>query len=910
VSDQNVRTDRSAGHAQDRALSPDLLDRIFNAAGVGLCLLDADGLVVRGNDEWLRSAGFTSEEATGRNIWDLLPSSPPEFRRLHDEVRAGKSIDMPAHCLLRHGREVWYEGRLSPVRLRDGIGILITATDVTERRTTEQALRESETRNRLLFQNMLDGFAYCRMLFDERGRPEDFIYLDVNDAFTKLTGLHDVVGKRVSEVIPGIRESEPELLETYGRVARTGRPERFEIHFRPLAMWLSISVYSPHTDHFVAVFENTTERKQIEKSLREQLTVKEQLAKIAETVPGVICSFRLLPDRSACMPFAAPAIEDLYGISRDVLAKDMAPCFANIHPDDIQRVSDTIAGAARTMSRWHDVYRYLHPTKGLRWIEGWSSPIAEPDGSILWHGYVTDVTESKRAEEARLESERRATARATELQTVLDTVPAAVWIARDSQGSHIEANRFGAELLRRPRGTNVSVSAPPDERPINFRPMRDGIEIPPDELPVQAAARQGREIQDFELDVVFDDGTVRHLLGNAAPICGDDGKPQGSVGAFIDITERKRAEDELRESDRHKSEFLGVLSHELRNPLGPIRNSIYLLDRVPPSGEQAAKAKEVIRRQTEHLTRLVDDLLDLTRISRGKVDLQRARIDLRDVLRRSCEDHRFLFQGQGVELHVETADPVWVEADETRISQVVGNLLQNAAKFTREGGTVTASIGVADGQAVFRVRDDGIGIAPDLLPRVFEPFVQAEGDLARTKGGLGLGLALVKGLVELHGGSVHACSAGVGRGSEFLVKLPLAHTPKQPTTVLIASTPTRAMEILVIDDNVDAAETIAAVLAVEGHRVRVATDGRSGIAKAREFKPEVILCDIGLPDIDGYEIARTLRADDALRSTRLIALSGYAQPEDRRLAKEAGFDAHISKPSALDALLAAIVAKN
>jgi CheY-like chemotaxis protein len=298
----------------------------------------------------------------------------------------------------------------------------------------------------------------------------------------------------------------------------------------------------------------------------------------------------------------------------------------------------------------------------------------------------------------------------------------------------------------------------------------------------------------------------------------------------------------------------------------------------------------------------------VTRISRGKIELQRSRNDARDLVRRACEDHRMLFQERNLSLRVETSDPAWIEADETRLAQVIGNLLHNAAKFSHAGGSVIVSAGAVHGQAEIRVHDEGVGIAPDLLPRVFEPFVQADGGLARTKGGLGLGLALVKGLVEMHGGVVSAQSEGVGRGSEFVVTLPLAAAPVQVEPLSVPRAHARGLKILVIEDNVDAAHSMAEVLEMEGHRVHVATDGRSGITKAQELRPEVILCDIGLPDVDGYQIARTLRAEKALCSARLIALSGYALPEDRRRAKDAGFDAHIAKPPALDILLAAVIA--
>jgi two-component system CheB/CheR fusion protein len=297
----------------------------------------------------------------------------------------------------------------------------------------------------------------------------------------------------------------------------------------------------------------------------------------------------------------------------------------------------------------------------------------------------------------------------------------------------------------------------------------------------------------------------------------------------------------------------------------------------------------------------VDDLLDVTRISVGKIQLHRTRIAAREVVRRAAEDHRATFLQREIELRVEASDPAWIDADETRIAQVVGNLLQNAAKFSRAGGTVTLGVGSADGVVRIRVRDEGVGIALELLPHVFEPFVQAAHGAAQSEGGLGLGLALVKGLVELHGGSVSAHSEGPGRGSDFLVTLPLASAGVEAEPALPA-TALRPLVILHIEDNRDVAESIAEVLRMDGHQVHVARDGRSGVAKAREVKPDLVLCDIGLPDMDGYQIARTLRADETVRSAMLVALSGYAQPEDRRRAAEAGFDAHLKKPVPLDAL--------
>jgi PAS domain S-box-containing protein len=622
-----------------------------------------------------------------------------------------------------------------------------------------------------------------------------------------------------------------------------------------------------------------------------------------------------------------------------------------------------------------------------------------------------------------------------ELQALLDAVPAAVFITHDPDARQMEANRFCAELLRQPAGTNVSKTAPEGERASGFRAMRGRVEIPAPDLPVQRAARLGEEVRDYEFDLVFDDGTVRHLVGNAAPLRGAGGEPAGAVGTFVEITDRVRFEARLRESeerfrvlaeampqivcalrwdgvveyvnpewiaysgldlaatnaagwarlvhpddvgaatatrqraiaarapqdvelryraadgsyrwflsrlapvedgrgriarfvgaamdiddrrraeaererlladvqagDRRKNEFLATLSHELRNPLAPIRNGVYLLQRAAPGSETAARAVQVIDRQTRQLARLVDDLLDLTRISRGKIELHPEVLDLRDVVRRTCEDHRASFDAAGVALRYDvSARAAWVDADAARMAQVLSNLLQNAAKFTPAGGSVTVSVDVEGGRATLRVRDTGVGIDPAWLERMFEPFVQAEGGASRTRGGLGLGLALVRGLVERQGGTVAAHSEGKDRGAELVVSFPLVAAPALAAGAPEAR-PVDGRVVLVVEDDPDAGDTLAAVLSMRGHQVRVARDGRTGIALARELRPDVVLCDIGLPDVDGHEVARTLRADPALAAVRLVALSGYAFPEDRESSARAGFDEHLPKPPPLDRL--------
>jgi len=362
------------------------------------------------------------------------------------------------------------------------------------------------------------------------------------------------------------------------------------------------------------------------------------------------------------------------------------------------------------------------------------------------------------------------------------------------------------------------------------------------------------------------------------------------------VREVAAAHADLREADRRRSDFLALLSHELRNPLAPIRSSLLVLDRAAPGSDAARRAREILDRQAGQLSRLVDDLLDLTRITRGKLHLRRARADLGEVVRRACEDHRALFDQAGVRLEAPApARPLPVMADAARLTQLVGNLVQNAVKFTPPGGCtrVSAEAGAAEARIV--VRDTGAGMTPAMLARLFEPFAQGEETLDRSRGGLGLGLALVRGIAELHGGRASASSPGPGEGSEFVVTLPLALAGDE-TAPAHPDAARRTRRVLIVEDNADAADSLRDALELEGHEVAVAYDGAAGVARARELRPDVVLCDLGLPGLDGYEVARRLRSDATLRATLLVALSGYAQPEDRTRAAEAGFDRHLAKP--------------
>jgi signal transduction histidine kinase/DNA-binding response OmpR family regulator len=356
----------------------------------------------------------------------------------------------------------------------------------------------------------------------------------------------------------------------------------------------------------------------------------------------------------------------------------------------------------------------------------------------------------------------------------------------------------------------------------------------------------------------------------------------------------------IQEGDRRKNEFLAMLAHELRNPLAPIRNAVQVLRLIGLKEPNVIQARDMIDRQVTHMARLIDDLLDMSRLSRGKILLKKERADLVQVVRATVEDYRSLLEGNNLKVNATLPDqPLFAHCDPVRLAQVVGNILHNANKFTDAGGAVTVEVRQADpGGVAIVVRDSGIGMDAEMLQRAFETFSQADSSLERSRGGLGLGLSLVKGLVALHGGTVHATSGGIGKGTEVTIRVPL---DPEPAPEEIESTPLAteagAPRILVIEDSPDTAESMRMLLSLSGYPVEIALSGADGIDAARRFCPQVILCDIGLPGgMDGYAVARELRADPTFNGLFLVALTGYGQEEDRRRSHEAGFDAHLTKP--------------
>ena len=427
-----------------------------------------------------------------------------------------------------------------------------------------------------------------------------------------------------------------------------------------------------------------------------------------------------------------------------------------------------------------------------------------------------------------------------------------------------------------------------------------------EERVILSRLRRGERIDHFETIRKAKDGRLIDISLTISPIRNDNGEVVGASKVARDITEQKRARRELQEADLRKNEFLALLAHELRNPLGPIRHAVKILRARTPSPDELQWATNIIDRQTEHMTRLVEDLLDVSRITRGTIELRRERVDIASVLKAAVEASGTLIERARHQLKVTPpAEPLYVEGDVTRLTQIISNLLDNAAKYTDPGGRIWLSAEREGDQAVIRVRDSGIGIASELMPRIFDMFTQAGLSIERAQGGLGVGLSLVDRLVKLHGGKVSAASAGAGKGSEFTVRLPAAPAPKAASPQRQdggQQPPGNHCRIMVVDDNQDSADSLAMLLRMLGHDVATANDGVRALAMAAEFRPNVAILDIGLPKLNGYDLAKQIRQEPWAKQVVLVALTGWGQEQHRRRSAESGFDHHLTKPVEFDQL--------
>jgi PAS domain S-box-containing protein len=557
---------------------------------------------------------------------------------------------------------------------------------------------------------------------------------------------------------------------------------------------------------------------------------------------------------------------------------------AGVHPADrgaIQAVLDESADREER-SRYEAEFRYVgHDTGIVRWVRAYGRIAFDGDVPVRVIGTVQDVTDQREAAER--------------MRAFADSMPQLAWVA-GADGRNQFSNRRWAEY------TGVTLHGT-EHSWLGY--------VHPDDLGrvleawrIASASGQPYEV---EYRLRRHDGAWRWFLARGIPQRDAGGAVTHWFGTSTDVDEAKRLEQalranehSLREADRRKDEFLATLAHELRNPLAPIRSAAKILGSPRLGERELAWSRDVIARQVQHMARLLDDLLDISRITRGRLELRRGRVGLSGIVDAAVETARPLLDARRHTLHVALPDPPPdLDADPVRLAQVLANLLTNAAKYTDPGGRIELHAGVAGDEVQVAVRDDGIGLAPEQLGRVFEMFSQVTTALDRSEGGLGIGLALVRGLVELHGGRVEARSDGPGRGSEFVVVLPRPAVLADAPGAAASSGPKparRGRRVLVADDNRDAAESLRLLLGLAGHEVRVAHDGPDALAAAAEFRPDTVLLDIGMPGLNGYEVAARLRALEWGRALVLVAITGWGQEQDKRLALDAGFDHHLTKP--------------
>jgi PAS domain S-box-containing protein len=890
-----------------------LLKDIIDGSPSIIFLKDADGRFITINKQLEVLLGISREELKGKTDFDIFPKEKAEYYRAHDRqvLESGQTLQVEEIADLADGKRHVFLANKFPLRGASGriYGTCGISHDITERKAAEDALsqlnvslegmvtertkelvsREQEARRLLAsvqeekerFASLINSISDEVWFVDTQKRfalanpaavrafalgPGNAV--DVEQLAASLEVLRPDGSPRPVEEAPPLRALKGEFVRNEEESIRTpvgGELRHREVSSSPVRNGQGTIIGS------LSVVRDVTERKRAEDAVRES---EERFRTMADGAPVMIW----VANSDGGMEFVNRRYREFFGVSYEQVRD--ARWQPLIHPDDAASYVTAVQQSVQGRKPFAGETRVRRFDGEWRWVTSHAEPRYSPSGDFFGHiGISFDITDRKQAGEALRQSEKL-------YRAIGESIDYGVWVcAPDGR------NTYASESFLKLVGIT-------QEQCSQFG---WGDVLHPDDAERTIAAwkecvRTGGQ-WDIEHRFRGVDGRWHPILARGVPVKNEQGVIVCWAGINLDIGNLKDAENELREANRRKDEFLGMLSHELRNPLTPIRNAIYILERADPGGDQAGRARSVIKRQTDHLTQLVDELLDVTRIARGKIELRRERVNLRELVWGAADDFRLMLDDRGVTFRTVLPDgDVWADADATRITQVIGNLLHNAAKFTERGDEVLLSLRAGDGEAEIAVRDTGQGIDPVLLPHVFEAFVQGDRTLARTDGGLGLGLALVKGIIDLHGGTVRAESAGKGKGAEFTVRVPAVTVAAMPEELhsVIESTNNRRL-VLVVDDSHDAAETLAEIVGMLGHTAEVAFDGPSAIEKAQAIRPDVVLCDIGLPGMSGHEVAKALRANGT-KGMLLIAVSGYAQPEDVKKAVEAGFDGHVAKP--------------
>lgn len=749
----------------------------------------------------------------------------------------------------------------------------------------------------------------------------------MNRAAEELSQLdrQDAHGRRPEEVFPLIADT-PAKAQLH-RAAIERIKAEFETFYEPWKQWLEVKA-SPTDEGSLAIFfRDVTERKIAEIGLaksEERLRFAQRGARAGlwdrDLISGQVAWSDEYYQVNGIPTGTLPSIEALLDI---------------VHPDDRSMVSDAIRGVHDNGADVNIEYRTLHPTEGIRWIAARGQATLDAEGRpIRSSGIVLDVTERKKAEESlRLLSEA-----GTVLSVLVDFESSiqrvaglavrhlADWCVVDMVTPLGQVERMA--FAHREAQQCATLSELLDRYPLDWASPASQWQVLRTKAPVlisqisagalAEAARDATHLRLLEAlhpsSIIMVPLVVRdRAVGTLTFVSADEHQRYGEeelelateLARRVAIaSDNARLYAELSEAQRQKDDFLAMLAHELRNPLAAIQ---YANQVTKLTETEANPVSDVIDRQVKNLAHLIDDLLDVSRITRDKVQLRKENVDGRLLLERAVATVRPDIDARRHTLSVKIDPaplPLW--ADPVRVEQILVNLLSNAAKYTPEGGQISVRSFSTDGLAVFKVCDSGIGIPLDMLPRVFELFTQVDRSLDRSQGGLGIGLTVVRKLAEMHGGSVSVASGGLGRGSEFTVRLPLTEELSPPATSSPEPAPAAMFKILVVDDNVDMAKGIAQLLEALGHEITVAHDGPSALELARRHEPHVILLDIGLPGLDGYRVAEALRREPAFAKVKLIAVSGYGQAEDQKRAHDAGFDLHLVKPVDFGTLVTAI----